>query len=86
MIHVRFCDNGRGLTREQAAALTDSLEEGGDNSHIGLRNVHQRLKLAFGGKSRVEIASNAPGMHLAGAGTDAEAEYSPLTKDAGGVA
>lgn len=60
MIHVRFCDNGRGLTREQAAALTDSLEEGGDNSHIGLRNVHQRLKLAFGGKSRVEIASNAP--------------------------
>ena len=60
MIHVRFCDNGKGLTREQADALTKSLDDSGDNSHIGLRNVHQRLKLAFGEESHVSIVSNAP--------------------------
>lgn len=61
MIHVRFCDNGKGLTGEQADALTQSLDDEGDNSHIGLRNVHQRLKLALGEESHVSIISNAPG-------------------------
>ena len=61
MIHVRFCDNGKGLTGEQADALTQSLDDEGDNSHIGLRNVHQRLKLALGEESHVSIVSNAPG-------------------------
>ena len=62
MIHVCFCDNGRGLTEEQIAALNAGLDENvEDTFHIGLRNVNSRLKIAFGRESRVEITSNAPG-------------------------
>lgn len=60
MIHICFCDNGKGLTREQAERLMTALDEREDTFHIGLRNVHNRLKIIFGKESRVEIFSNAP--------------------------
>lgn len=60
MIHICFCDNGKGLTREQAERLMTALDEREDSFHIGLRNVHNRLKIIFGKESRVEIFSNAP--------------------------
>lgn len=60
MIHICFCDNGKGMSGEEIETLTASLDEkDGDNSHIGIRNVHNRLKIAFE-KGRVEIVSNAP--------------------------
>jgi len=61
MIHVSFCDNGKGITGEKLEELNASLDDAkGDNSHIGLRNVHRRLKIVFGKESRVEVVSNAP--------------------------
>lgn len=61
MIHICFCDNGKGMSPEKLEWLNASLEaQEDDTSHMGLRNVHHRLKIAYGKESHVEIVSNAP--------------------------
>jgi two-component system sensor histidine kinase YesM len=43
-------DNGRGMTGPERRALETELSswQESDRSHVGLRNVHGRIKLAFG--------------------------------------
>lgn len=56
---VRVRDNGVGIPPHAVQALNDSLR--GDilqeNEHIGLRNVNQRIRLAFGNKYGVSVRS-----------------------------
>ncbi|MGI2297991.1 sensor histidine kinase [Paenibacillus sp. GXUN7292] len=49
-IIVRVRDNGIGIPRSVVQALNDSFdrEHLQENEHIGLRNVNQRIRLAFG--------------------------------------
>lgn len=54
-------DNGKGITPERAEEINRSLDESMDETaHIGLNNVHNRLKILFGKDSYVKISSNAP--------------------------
>jgi len=58
-IYVRFRDNGKGMTEEKIEKLNLLLDEDEEEgTHIGLRNVHKRLKIACGKESGVLIASN----------------------------
>ena len=51
----------RTMEKERLDELKRSMDEKGEDTfHIGLRNVHQRLKIVFGNESRVEIMSNLP--------------------------
>lgn len=61
MIHVCFCDNGKGLTDSRIQEINASLEETlADNVHIGLANVHSRLQIIYGKESYLRVCSNAP--------------------------
>ncbi len=61
MIHICFKDNGKGMSQEQIDDLNRSLDECKDvTAHMGLHNVHNRLKIVFGSESYVKIVSNAP--------------------------
>lgn len=53
-------DNGKGIPPEKLAEIRQQLgevSEGGDNSHIGLKNVHRRMRLRYGEPFGVEIFS-----------------------------
>ncbi|WP_135548842.1 sensor histidine kinase [Paenibacillus cymbidii] len=52
-------DSGNGMSEEQLAALLDRLERhpAEPGGHIGLRNVHSRLKLMYGDAYRMKIES-----------------------------
>ena len=54
-IYVR--DNGKGMSKEQVKQLQEQLMESSisGGSHIGLRNVDQRLKLVFGEECGLQI-------------------------------
>lgn len=56
MIHISFCDNGKGIREEKKINI--SLED--DEEHVGLSNVYKRLNILFRKNCRVEINSNAP--------------------------
>lgn len=54
-------DNGKGVSPERAEQINRSLDESIDETaHIGLNNVHNRIKILFGKDSYVRISSNAP--------------------------
>ena len=54
-------DNGKGVSPERAKEINRSLDENIDETaHIGLNNVHNRLRILFGKDSYVKIMSNAP--------------------------
>ena len=54
-------DNGKGITPERAEEINRSLDERIDETaHIGLNNVHNRLRILFGKDSYIKISSNAP--------------------------
>jgi two-component system sensor histidine kinase YesM len=51
-------DNGAGMDYYELGALRKTLrEEQADQSHIGMRNVNQRIKLLYGEKYGVEVDS-----------------------------
>lgn len=55
-----FCieDNGTGMTEEQLAILIEDLNISEiDNRRIGIRNIHQRIRLKYGEKYGVYIES-----------------------------
>jgi len=61
LINISFCDNGKGMSKEQIDLLNVTLtKKENDNSHIGLKNVLSRLQIAFGNNSRVVVTSNEP--------------------------
>ncbi|MBD0379459.1 sensor histidine kinase [Paenibacillus sedimenti] len=61
---VRFevSDNGVGMSAEKLEALLDSLQSDGGNhgDHVGLRNVHNRLKLSFDREFKI-VFTSGPG-------------------------
>ena len=58
-IEIIVLDNGVGMTREDVDALNAHLkvEYIRENTHIGLRNVNQRIKLVFGEEYGVYVES-----------------------------
>lgn len=60
MLRLQVIDNGVGMSPEKASRLmadSQSLEEGEPSSGIGLRNVHERIRLYFGEDYGVQIES-----------------------------
>ena len=57
-LYIEVEDNGPGIPKERLASLlTDENRERSRGSGIGLRNVHQRIKLYFGSVYGLEIES-----------------------------
>lgn len=51
-------DDGKGMTAEQLEAVRQDLDRGSlDQTHIGISNVHQRLKLKYGEQYGLTITS-----------------------------
>lgn len=57
-IHMRVVDNGVGMTKEEIQRLMASMESI-DVHHIGLANVHSRLKLHYGEQAGIRVRSKA---------------------------
>ena len=59
MVYITVSDSGFGMTEEEVENITRILEENEikENRHIGLSNVHQRLRLTFGEQAGVVIKS-----------------------------
>ncbi|QHT62378.1 sensor histidine kinase [Paenibacillus lycopersici] len=60
-LEVAVSDNGVGMSAERLAEVRRSLDDTDEEKQhrIGLRNVHQRLKLTFGEESGLRIESRA---------------------------
>lgn len=58
-ILILISDNGIGITKDKLDCLNQSMKEDVvfDNEHIGLMNVNQRIKMAFGKTYGIRIAS-----------------------------
>lgn len=58
-IIIKVKDNGKGIDSETLAILKQSLNEGTkiNNKYIGLHNVNERIKLAFGEDYGIDIKS-----------------------------
>ena len=60
-LKIYVTDNGQGMSIEQQAKLMQSLEEGEryckerGRTEIGLRNVHQRLKMMYGPECGISV-------------------------------
>ena len=58
-------DNGRGMPEEQAAEINQCLREEirleGEKRYFGLRNVNERIGLAFGREYGLRLASSPAG-------------------------
>ncbi len=53
-------DNGKGMSEEELANIVEHInrEEGDEMKSIGLRNIHQRLKLRYGNQFGISIKSS----------------------------
>jgi len=58
-LEITVEDNGRGITKEDLAMIVQHLncEDGDEMDSIGLRNIHQRLKLKFGNAFGISVKS-----------------------------
>ena len=58
---IEITDNGEGMSEESLASLIDSLYEDElfGSKHIGLKNVHQRIKIYFGEEWGVSVESKS---------------------------
>ncbi|SDN08160.1 two-component system, sensor histidine kinase YesM [Fictibacillus solisalsi] len=58
-IEICVKDNGKGMTEEELAKILQYIngEEGEEMRSIGLRNIHQRLKLKYGPSSWLSVQS-----------------------------
>lgn len=54
---IAIRDTGCGMSEAQCKKIIDSLDGQIESSHIGLKNVHQRLKLLYGEEFGIEIDS-----------------------------
>ncbi|MFJ7934487.1 sensor histidine kinase [Sporosarcina sp. NPDC096371] len=59
MITVRVEDNGKGMTEVELSTILRhiNLDEGDEMKSIGLRNIHQRLKLKYGEQFGIALKS-----------------------------
>ena len=60
-LFITISDNGVGMDGDALLVLTESLNKSTDVSHIGLKNVHQRIRLYYGAEygMTIESAKNA---------------------------
>ncbi len=57
-IFIEIRDNGKGMDHYELGHLRKIMkDEQGDDNHIGVRNVNQRIRLLFGGEYGVEVDS-----------------------------
>lgn len=57
-IFIEIRDNGKGIDYYELGHLRKIMkDEQGDDNHIGVRNVNQRIRLLFGGEYGVEVDS-----------------------------
>ena len=56
-VQITVRDNGKGISKEQLADVCKQLEDETDGSHIGLRNVQDRIRLRWGKDYGVSIKS-----------------------------
>lgn len=57
-IFIEIRDNGKGMDYYELGHLRKIMkDEQGDDNHIGVRNVNQRIRLLFGGEYSVEVDS-----------------------------
>ncbi len=62
LIFLEVSDNGLGMTDEQLLAINCCLQESGTNQrYFGLRNVHERIRLAFGAEYGLELKATPGG-------------------------
>lgn len=54
---ITISDNGVGMTEEKRAYLINSINETGTYDHIGLKNVHQRIRHYYGVNYGMNIKS-----------------------------
>ena len=56
-VQITIRDNGKGISKEQLADICKQFEGEADGSHIGLRNVQDRIRLRWGKDYGVSIKS-----------------------------
>ncbi|WP_286229950.1 sensor histidine kinase [Neobacillus mesonae] len=58
-IEIQIEDNGKGMTEEELSNITHHInrEEGDEMKSIGLRNIHQRLKIKYGNQFGISLKS-----------------------------
>lgn len=56
-LQVTICDNGRGMTAAQCAALESGGEAEGGKHHIGVKNALQRMRMYYGRQVRIKVES-----------------------------
>ncbi|MFF2449864.1 sensor histidine kinase [Neobacillus sp. NPDC058068] len=58
-IEISIEDNGKGMTEEELSNIVQHIncEEGDEMKSIGLRNIHQRLKLKYGDQFGISLKS-----------------------------
>ncbi|PGY06656.1 sensor histidine kinase [Bacillus sp. AFS031507] len=59
-IEIRIQDNGKGMTEEELSNIVNHInrEDGEEMKSIGLRNIHQRLKLKYGNQFGITLQSD----------------------------
>jgi two-component system, sensor histidine kinase YesM len=59
LVEISVEDNGKGMTEEEHSRIVHHInsEEGDEMKSIGLRNIHQRLKLKYGNQFGISLNS-----------------------------
>lgn len=65
-LRLTVCDNGRGINPSVLAMLREHIENPAKRikGHIGILNVHERLRLMYGEQYGVEIESSGSGTEI----------------------
>ena len=61
-LFIEVIDNGVGMTPERLAQVRASLDEDASDLHIGVRNVHLRIRIRYGAPYGLSI-EHEPGVH-----------------------
>lgn len=61
-LSIDICDNGKGISPDRRAALIRTLASGNGSqeNHVGLYNVHERIKIFFGEQYGLHIPADPP--------------------------
>lgn len=65
-VYIEIEDNGKGMTQETLASITNSLKDDEyGHKHIGIKNVHLKLKLLYGDEYGItDIQSGDTGTYI----------------------
>ncbi len=57
MVYVSLKDNGQGMTPDELESLLSGKKNKGKGSGVGIKNVKERIQVAFGSSYTLEILS-----------------------------